>query len=97
MGVSKRPAPVRRRTRPTLRNDFIPRRKMQVDVVRIVAEGRARAVSHPGRTLCATCTLSFTANHLIDDLVQQLAMELNLSRSAAIRQAIMHYHAEIMS
>lgn len=83
--------------RPALRDDFIASRRTGADQVRVLAEGRARNQPRKG---CSprypTVTLSFTANHLIDDLVQQIAGELNLSRSAAIRQAIMTYHAQVI-
>ena len=98
--VAKRP-PVRAadtHARPVLRDDFIAKRRTGADQVRILSQGfqrhQPRKTQAPARY--PTVTLTFTANHLIDDLVQQLAMELNLSRSAAIRQAILDYHHRVL-
>lgn len=82
----------------TLRDDLIAQRRTQADVVRVLAEGRQRLQpSNEKRSGVPTVTLSFTANHMIDQLVQDAACRLNLSRSAVIRQAIMHYHAEVLT
>ena len=85
--------------RPQLRQDFIAKRRTGADQVRILSQGFQRHQPHKRKAppqRYPTVTLTFTANHLIDDLVQQLAMEMNLSRSAAIRQAILDYHHRLL-
>lgn len=84
------------RRSPPLRADPVAPRAVQRNIARALADGRIRGLSHPRRAACATVTISITATPIIDALVQDLVHELNLSRSAVIRQAIMHYHSEVV-
>ena len=72
--------------RSRLREDFVPKRRLQRNQVAILKTGEKRTRSQPKGV---TATLSFTAPVEIDDVIDKWAAHWNISRSAVIRQAIL--------
>jgi len=74
------------RVRSRLREDFVPKRRLQRNQVALLKSRERRTRSQePG----CTATLSFTAPTQIDDIIDKWASQWNISRSAVIRQAIL--------
>lgn len=69
-----------------LREDFVPRRKLQRNQVAVLKTGERRTRSQRSGV---TATMSFTAPIEIDEIIDRWAAHWNMSRSAVIRQAIL--------
>lgn len=86
--TSKEPSPKSKQRRPTL-GDAVASRSTQRDVIAEMKDGSRPSRRQGGRGV--TFTASFTLSGEVDELIHELAIQQNVSRSAIVRIAILRY------
>lgn len=74
---------------PMLRVDRVAPRKTQVDVLQAMKEHRVRRDRKAPACLTIQCTFTLTPE--LDAEIHARAQAMNVSRSAVVRQALLHY------
>lgn len=78
--------------KPTLWKDLVIGRKTQLDMLQAARYERVRKRSRTERGCVLAVTFTMTLE--LDQMIHNAAMERNVSRSAVVRQALLHYFAE---
>lgn len=81
---------VKRVRGPVIEGDIVRRRNTQVNILDHIARGERtlRRKDHPGSVVIH---VSFTLTPEMDQQIHTLAVKRNISRSAVVRQALLHY------
>lgn len=76
---------------PQVQGDIIRKRRVQVDILDALKRDRTlRRKDHPGSMVVH---VSFTMTPDLDQMIHDAAVQRDCSRSAVVRQALLHYFA----
>ncbi len=83
-----------RQRSPKVEDDRVRKRKTQVNILDHLARGGRSWIrrDHPGSTVLH---VSFTLTEDLDQKIHAMAVKRNVSRSAIVRQALLHYFLKV--